>query len=85
MFMPFTMFPWFQDAPVAAILHVEQPAPGHLYWPTLDIDVAIESIEHPDRFPLVSRTVPPTPLPSEFEPGSRKRAVPKRVRRRAGK
>ncbi len=27
---------------------------SHLYWPGLDVDLAIESIEFPDRFPLVS-------------------------------
>jgi hypothetical protein len=26
-----------------------------LYWPKLDIDLAVESIEHPERYPLVSR------------------------------
>jgi hypothetical protein len=30
-------------------------SPGHLYWPDLDVDLAVESIFHPDRFPLVSR------------------------------
>jgi hypothetical protein len=28
--------------------------PEHLYWPDLDIDLSVESIEHPERFPLVS-------------------------------
>jgi hypothetical protein len=27
----------------------------HLYWPDLDIDLAVESIRHPEKFPLVSR------------------------------
>ena len=26
-----------------------------LYWPDLDVDLAVESIEHPERFPLVSK------------------------------
>jgi hypothetical protein len=29
--------------------------PHHLYWPDLDIDLAVESIRHPEQFPLVSR------------------------------
>jgi len=29
-----------------------------LYWPDLDIDIAVESIYHPDQFPLVSRLQP---------------------------
>ena len=55
LFVPFSDFPWFQQAPVSAILKVECPHAGHLYWPDLDVDLAVESIEHPDRFPLVSR------------------------------
>jgi hypothetical protein len=55
LFLPFEEFPWFADAPVNAILKVERPERHHLYWPDLDIDLAVESIEHPDRFPLKAR------------------------------
>jgi len=55
MFVPFDEFPWFRDAPVGQILNVLLQAPNHLYWPDLDIDLAVESIEHPERFPLVSK------------------------------
>ena len=54
LFLPFERFPWFKDAPVSAILNVQRPQPHHLHWPDLDVDLHIESIEHPDRFPLVS-------------------------------
>ena len=27
----------------------------HLYWPGLDVDVAVESIRHPEKFPLISK------------------------------
>jgi hypothetical protein len=54
MFLPFEQFPWFRDAPVGKILNVELLHAGHLYWPDLDVDLAVESIEHPDRFPLVA-------------------------------
>ncbi len=57
-FLPFEAFPWFRDAPIAEVLRVEQPSPDHLYWPDLDIDLAVESIEHPERFPLVSKIRP---------------------------
>jgi hypothetical protein len=55
LFLPFEQFPWFQDAPIRQVLHVEQPSAQHLYWPELDIDIAVESIRHPEQFPLVSR------------------------------
>ena len=55
LFMPFSEFPWFAKAPVGAILNVERPKPEHLYWPDLDVDLAVESIEHPERYPLKAR------------------------------
>lgn len=55
MFVPFAEFPWFSQAPVSAILNVERPHAGHLYWPDLDVDLAEESIEHPERYPLVAK------------------------------
>jgi len=56
LFLPFSEFPWFREAPVGKILHVELPSPNHLYWPELDIDLSVESIRHPEKFPLVSQT-----------------------------
>lgn len=55
LFLPFSEFPWFRDAAIGKILHVELPSPDHLYWPELDVDLSVESIRHPERFPLVSR------------------------------
>jgi hypothetical protein len=51
-FLPFEDFPWFEKAPVHAILNVERPMPHHLHWPELDVDLTLESIEHPERYPL---------------------------------
>ncbi|WP_406672252.1 DUF2442 domain-containing protein [Natronospira sp.] len=51
LFMPYEEFPWFKDQPVKSILHVEEPSPGHYYWPDLDVDLTEEIIEHPERFP----------------------------------
>ena len=52
LFVSFKEFPWFEEAPVAKISQVEWPSADHLYWPDLDIDLSVQSIEHPDRFPL---------------------------------
>jgi hypothetical protein len=52
--LPFEMFPWFKSATVGQISNVERPTTGHLYWPDLDIDLAVESVRHPDAFPLVA-------------------------------
>lgn len=55
LFVPFAEFPWFKEAPIAKLTRVERPQPHHLYWPDLDIDLAIESLRHPERFPLMAK------------------------------
>ena len=55
LFLPFDEFPWFMEAPISAILKLERPSPRHLYWPEMDVDLSIDSIEHPERYPLKSR------------------------------
>jgi hypothetical protein len=52
--VPYAQFPWFKKATVEQILSVERPTENHLYWPRLDIDLSVESLRHPDAFPLVS-------------------------------
>jgi len=56
LFMPYEHFPWFKDVPFGKNLNVEEPTPGHFYWPELDADLGIDSIEHPERYPLKSST-----------------------------
>ena len=58
LFVPFKDFPWFREATVREITNVQLPNPHHLYWPDLDIDLAVESIEHPEEYPLVSQAQP---------------------------
>ena len=53
-FLPFERFPWFRDATVAGITRLERPQPFHLYWPDLDVDLEVDSIDHPERYPLVA-------------------------------
>ena len=55
LFLSFDNFPWFRNASVSAIHNVELLNTRHLHWPELDIDLAVESIEHPERFPLVAK------------------------------
>lgn len=62
LFLSFDLFPWFREAPIGKVTRVERPSVEHLYWPDLDVDLAVESIEHPERFPLVSEVQPNFPL-----------------------
>jgi hypothetical protein len=64
-FVPFAEFPWFADAPLRDLFAVEHASPGHLHWPKLDVDLALDSIEHPERVPLISKVRErPPPRPS---------------------
>jgi hypothetical protein len=54
-FLPYEDFPWFRETKVADILNVQLVHDTHLYWPVLDVDLCIESLVCPERFPLVSR------------------------------
>lgn len=58
-FVPYTEFPWFKQATVEQITTIERPSSEHLYWPLLDVDLAVASIRDPASFPLVSRMASP--------------------------
>ena len=49
-FLRFTDFPWFEFCSVAELRDVTSDRWG-VYWKSVDIDLSIDSIEHPERFP----------------------------------
>ena len=54
-FLSLDEFPWFRKATLEQILDVELLHDDHLRWPGLDVDLCLDSIEHPESFPLVYR------------------------------
>ena len=52
--LPFSDFPWFRQATIEQLTTIEWPSADHLYWPMLDVDLSVESIRCPEKFPLVS-------------------------------
>ena len=83
LFVSFKDFPWFQDASIREIGRVELPSPHHLYWPDLDIDLAVDSLSHPERYPLISKAQPNTyqPTPGQVRRSSPSGGARKRTRR----
>ena len=71
LFMPFKEFPWFEIAPVREVFHVERLQSWHLHWPDLDVDLEVESIEHPERFPLKFGWPPASAGPRATDRGRR--------------
>ncbi|BAZ93027.1 uncharacterized protein FOKN1_0625 [Thiohalobacter thiocyanaticus] len=54
LYLPFGQFPWFRDASIAALGRIEQPKRNHFHWPELDVDLTLEMIESPEKYPNVS-------------------------------
>ncbi len=79
-FVSFEAFPWFRDASIAQLTNVALPSPHHLYWPDLAVDLAVDSLDHPERYPLASRAQPDDRPKSALAAAREPRAVYKRVR-----
>ncbi len=54
-FMSYEKFPWFKNTNINQILNVSLSPTGKLYWPDLDIDLSVEILEAPERFPLIAK------------------------------
>ena len=48
-------FPWFKNARLSEIQNVRLIHGHNLRWEDLDIDLALESLDRPDRYPLKYR------------------------------
>lgn len=51
-FLSFKDFPWFEKASIHQIYNFKFLHDRHLFWPDLDIDLALESLRFPEKFPL---------------------------------
>ena len=54
-FLSFKDFPWFKEATISQITNVRLLHLHHLNWPDLDVDLELESIEHPENYPLIAK------------------------------
>ncbi len=53
-FLPYEDYALFRDAKVSEIINVELLHGVHLHWPSLDVDLAVDSLENPGKYPLVA-------------------------------
>jgi len=51
-FLSFENYPYFKDESIKSIQNVKLLHGFHLYWPDLDIDLEIDNLEHPEKYPL---------------------------------
>jgi hypothetical protein len=61
-FVPFDEYPVFLKATLEEIFAVQQLSPTQLYWESLDCDIELPALEHPEHFPLTYHpTIPRQP------------------------
>jgi hypothetical protein len=54
-FLPYEEYPWFKDATIAEVMNVRLVNEDHLEWPDLDVDLELDSLRSPDKYPLKAR------------------------------
>lgn len=50
-YLSFQVFPWFADATIRQISHIELQGSDHFHWPDLDIDLTLDMITNPEKYP----------------------------------
>jgi len=58
-FLSYRDYPYFQEQVLSSIQDVQLFHGYHLYWPQLDVDLEIDNLEHPEKYPLKSGITPP--------------------------
>jgi hypothetical protein len=52
-FLAHADYPWFKEAKLAAIYNLKLLHGTHLHWPDLDVDLELDSLQQPGKYPLV--------------------------------
>ena len=51
-YLDYKQYPFFQDQTLKSIQNVTLSNGSHLYWPELDIDLEVDNLENPEKYPL---------------------------------
>jgi hypothetical protein len=51
-FPSYTDYPYFKNQTLNSIQNVQLLHDYHLYWPELDVDLEIDNLENPEKYPL---------------------------------
>jgi len=54
-FLDFEQFPWFRKATFSQLFAVELHHGEHLFWPELDVDLDLDRIVYPEKYPLIAK------------------------------
>ena len=51
-FLNYNDYPYFKNQTLKSIQNVQLLHDYHLYWPELDVDLEIDNLENPEKYPL---------------------------------
>jgi Protein of unknown function (DUF2442) len=54
-FLSYKNYPYFKDQTLHSIQNVQLLHGYHLYWPELDVDLEIDNLDNPEKYPLRSK------------------------------
>ena len=54
-FLATSDFPWFRLATLQQLFNVELHHGEYLYWPDLDVDLDLDRIAKPGKYPLIAK------------------------------
>ena len=54
-FLNYDQYPYFRDQTLKSIQNVKLLHGFHLHWPDLDVDLEIDNLENPGKYPLISK------------------------------
>jgi hypothetical protein len=54
-YLSYNRLPWFRDAKISDIFNVSMMGDDAVRWEALDVDLEIESLKHPEKYPLVMK------------------------------
>jgi hypothetical protein len=54
-FVSYNRVPWLRDARISDVLNVRMCGQHAIEWEDLGVDLEIESLKHPERYPLVMK------------------------------
>ena len=57
-FLSYNRVPWLRDARISSVLNVRMSGPRAIEWPELDVGLEVDSLRHPERYPLIMKRTP---------------------------
>lgn len=57
-FISYNRMPWLKDTRISDVLNVKMSGRSAIEWTALDVDLEIESLKHPERYPLIMKRTP---------------------------